>query len=270
MRFKHRQIYRLIYALLAGLMLPNLSSASEAERNPESDTSGWITHWPDSYEKPPSSFVTTLSLGVAYERAGETQTFYLQPEVQKTYATENSGYALGDGELFVGLLKEFNDCVQGQFGVAVAAASNAQLKGNIWEDGDPAFNNYNYSYTVSHIHVALKGKLVGDFSLPVLFYTSLSLGIGSNAAQSFKIVPKIYEEIPAPLFEKNRHTSFTYTLGAGLQRAISEHWQAGVGYEFADWGRNQLDAAEGQTMGTGLGAAHLFTNGLLFSLSYRG
>jgi len=70
-------------------------------------------------------------------------------------------------------------------------------------------------------------------------------------------------------FASNTTTAFTYTLGAGVQRHLNQHWQAGIGYEFSDWGRRQLNRASGQTLNSGLSLPHLYTNGLLFNLTYH-
>jgi hypothetical protein len=41
-----------------------------------------------------------------------------------------------------------------------------------------------------------------------------------------------------------------------------------MGYEFADWGQSHLGSAQGQTLGRGLSLQHLYTNGLMFNLTY--
>jgi len=61
-----------------------------------------------------------------------------------------------------------------------------------------------------------------------------------------------------PNFASNTTTAFTYTLGVGVERHLNQHWQVGMGYEFADWGHSKLDRAAGQTMGTGLSINHLY------------
>ncbi|MDI1351992.1 MAG: hypothetical protein PSV35_04365 [bacterium] len=63
---------------------------------------------------------------------------------KKTYAKINKSNVLVDGELFYGWQHGFNSFYQGQLGLAVAGTSNAKLKGDIWEDADPDFNNYVY------------------------------------------------------------------------------------------------------------------------------
>ena len=99
-------------------------------------------------------------------------------------------------------------------------------------------------------------------------YIGGSIGTGWNQARNFIITPRNSADVPAPAFLSHTQTGFTYTVGAGIQKTITDHWQAGVGYEFADWGNNNLAAAPGQTLGQGLALNHLYTQQLHCSLSY--
>lgn len=220
------------------------------------------------------SYVATLSAGPAWGSGGQTQTFYLQPNIIKTFTTTRTSTVLADGELFLGLQQALMDPFDGQLGIAVATTSDATLRGNVWDDADPLFNDFTYSYHVSHSHVALKGKLIREANSPspwfegVKPYLSGSVGVGFNRASAFALTPLIFEAVPFPAFTSNSTTTFTYTVGAGIQRVISDNWQVGIGYEYADWGKSQLAIAPGQTMGSGLSINHLYTNGLMFNLTY--
>ena len=92
-----------------------------------------------------SSGVATLSLGPVWENAGNTQTFYLAPNIEKTYAVNHASHALVDGEIFLGIQKSLREKLDGQIGLAVATTGNASLSGNIWDDAMPQFNNYTYN-----------------------------------------------------------------------------------------------------------------------------
>lgn len=214
------------------------------------------------------AWVSAISAGPVWESAGQTQTFYLAPNLIKTYAASNATRALADGEIFIGIQKDLPKAFLGQLGIAVAATSNAKLSGNIWDDADSTFNNYSYSYKVQHTHVAIKGKFLADRGYWFIPWVSASLGIGFNNAHDFQNTPLISQAVTMPNFASNTQTSFTYTLGAGVQKALNHHWQAGVGYEFADWGQSQLKRASGQTLNSGLSLNHLYTNGVLFNLTY--
>lgn len=225
-------------------------------------TMGSVTQQPDW------TWVGTLSAGPVWERGGKTQTFYLAPDIEKTYAANQSTNALFDGEVFVGLQKGLSQTLQGQLGLAVAANSNASLSGMIWDAADPQFANYIYNYTIQHTQIAAKGKLLADADYWLIPWVSASFGVGFNEAHSFNNAPTIFEALPNPNFASHSETTFTYTLGAGVQKALNAHWQVGVGYEFADWGKSQLGRAAGQTLNNGLTLNHLYTNGVLFNLTY--
>ena len=217
----------------------------------------------------PYSFVATLSGGPVWtNNAGDTQQFYLAPELEKRYVAGKSSETLGEGELFLGIQHALNTTVQGQLGLAVAATSNATLRGVIWDDADPIFDNYTYKYKVQHTHVAVKAKLLADMGYIVTPWLSGSVGVGFNRAFDYTSTPTIFEAFPTPNFASRTQTTFTYTVGAGIQKALTQHWQVGVGYEFADWGKSQLGRSAGQTLNTGLTVDHLYTNGLLFNITW--
>ncbi len=216
-----------------------------------------------------SSLVATLSVGPAWQKGGKTQTFYLANEVEKTYVAMKSTRTLADGEFFLGTQQTLRrNVLRSQLGLAIATASDAKLSGYIWDDADPQFNNYRYSYHITHAHVALKGKLLMDRSTMLIPWISGSIGVGFNHAHRFNNTPLIFEAVKNSNFASNTKTALTYTVGAGVQKTLSKHWQMGIGYEFADWGKSQLDRAEGQTMNSGLALNHLYTNGFLVNISY--
>lgn len=215
-----------------------------------------------------STFVITLSGGPAWESAGDQQTLTLSPDIQKTYTANQPSNTLIEGELFLGMQKPLTKILQGQLGLAFGTASNATLSGDIWDDADPEFDNYTYQYQVRHQDIALKGKLIGNWGWGFMPWISASAGVGFNRAYSFSNTPTIYEALPSSNFSANTTTAFTYTLGIGIERALTQHWQIGAGYEFSDWGKSELGRADGQTMGEGLSLSHLYTNAFLLNLTF--
>lgn len=214
-------------------------------------------------------FVGILSGAAIWENAGKTQTFYLAPGVEKSYVADSGTHALAEGEIFLGFQRNLSDKTQGQLGLAVATTDNAKLSGQVWDDASAEFNNYTYRYDIQDTRIMVKGKLLRDTKYDMLkIYGNAGLGIGFNNAHNFSSTPTIFEALPTPGFESKTVSSFTYTFGAGLQGAMNDNWQAGVGYEFADWGRSQLARAPGQTMNNGLRLNHLYTNGVVVNITY--
>ncbi|KTC90500.1 porin family protein [Fluoribacter dumoffii] len=216
----------------------------------------------------PFNYVAALSIGPVWPTGGDSQTFYLAEGIEKTYDANNNTNALADFEVFLGLQRSLTPTFLGQLGIAVAATTDARLTGDIWDDADPEFDNYTYSYKIQHTHVALKAKLLAEMGFMVMPWVSGSVGVGFNDAHSFDNTPKIFEAVANPNFKSHTETAFTYTVGAGIQKELNQNWQVGVGYEFADWGKSKLARAPGQTLGDGLSLNHFYTNGVMFNLTF--
>jgi len=213
------------------------------------------------------SLVTSLNIGASFQSAGQQQTLALTPSVTKTYTSNNLTSTLPTGELFVGIRNSLPANLDAQLGLAFSATGNAMLSGNIWDDGDPAFNNYTYQYTVGHIALGLKGKITGDWDFPIMPWLSASIAIGFNNACNFSNTPTIPQALASPNFANSTTTTFSYAIGAGAQYKFNPHWQFGVGYEFSDWGASQLGAVPGGTA-PGLSLSHLFTHSVLLNITY--
>lgn len=215
-----------------------------------------------------SPFVVTLSGGPIWPNDGKTQTFYLAPELNKTYTAEHSTNTLAYGELFLGIQRQLHQKFKGQLGLALAATSAIEFSGDIWDDADPRFNNYTYEYHLKHTHIALEGKLLADTDFFVTPWVNASLGMGFNRAYGFDNTPTIFEAVKNPNFSSHTTKAFTYTLGVGVQRKLTDNCQVGASYQFADWGKSHLGRARGQTINSGLELDHLYTNGILFNITY--
>lgn len=227
-----------------------------------------FTDYIPSFECPP--YITTLSIGPSWTGGGKQQTFYVQPQTERTYTANKLNQMFVDGELFLGIQRNLSSSLQGRLGLALGLTSNATYSGDIWDDADPEFNNFTYEYQVMHSHLAVKGVLLDDeFDLVVTPYISGGLGIAFNYASSYTNTPTIPEAVTEPNFESHTAIGFTYSIGFGVQRALDEHWLIALGYEGANWGKNNLAASPDQLLGSGLALNHVYTNGLLFSISYQ-
>lgn len=228
-----------------------------------------------------SNLLATLSGGASWGMTGNKQTFYLQPALLKTYRSTSSVNVYGVGDLFLGAEHRLSSQLMGQLGLdlgvtntvigrAMGMTHNVSNVGEIWEQANPDFDNYTYSYRVSQTRVAVKGKLLveREYYQQIAPYVTVSLGAGFNNASGYGSTPRIEEESEQPPFGSHVSTSFTYTLGIGIEKAMNLHWSMGVGYEFSDLGSSSLNRAEGQTLNRGISLSHLYTNGIMVSLTY--
>ncbi len=211
----------------------------------------------------------SFSIAPAWSNNGQTQTLTLQPDIQKKYVASYRSNVFPYGEIFLGLQKQMTKELFIQLGIEGGAGGSARFRGDIWEDADPNFINYTYSYNVNEGRILAKMKLLAD----IHFYDtrpfgSVGLGIGFNHAYHFNTQATIPEEVPAPSFNSKLTTTFAYTLGAGLEEALNDHWHAAISYEFANWGSSELAAANGQTIGQGLTVNNIYINSVFLTLTY--
>lgn len=143
---------------------------------------------------------SALSAVPVWERHGSTPTFYLTPEIEKSYVANQSTNALFDGGIFPSMQRQLIQAIEGQLGLTVAATSNASLSRSIWDDADSVFYNYTYRYKIQHTHVAAKRKLLADAGLWLVPWVSGSIGEGFNNAHGFHSAPTLFEAIPTLIF----------------------------------------------------------------------
>jgi opacity protein-like surface antigen len=221
-------------------------------------------------EVPSYTYLASVNYGAVWVGKGDQQTIQIQPVDIKTFVPNKPTSTVGEIEFFLGLHHSFYPRSQEQLGIEIATTGDAKLSGQIWDDQNPLFDSHVYTYTLNHTHVALKGKWQYQVAKMISAspYLSASLGVGFNRANGFNNTPTIPEAEVINNFTSRTTTSFTYTLGIGIQQAISPHIQVGVGYEFSDWGQNDLGMALSQIGRSGLSFDHLYTNGLMFNLTY--
>lgn len=228
------------------------------------DAGGYYDHFNDS----DIHYVTSIAVGPAWTRSGQTETFYLAEDIEKSFVATKRATLLVNAEGFLGLQKKLNSRFSSQLGVVAAGSSDAKIYGDIWEDADPDFNNFRYTYRVAHKHVGLRGKLLFNLGNTIQSYISGTTSVGFNRSHANIIVSKLFEEILFPVFSPHTKVAFSYSAEVGVQKAIDSHTQVGLGYQFSDWGPSNLRPAVGQTLNGGLYLNHLYTHGAQFSVTY--
>jgi opacity protein-like surface antigen len=90
-----------------------------------------------------------------------------------------------------------------------------------------------------------------------------------NKSFSFNNTINIASAVPNPNFQNQTMAAFSYSAGIGVQKDITPHLQAGLGYEMLDFGQSGLGRAPEQTINSGINMDHLYMHTLLLSLTHR-
>jgi opacity protein-like surface antigen len=213
----------------------------------------------------------SLSGGPAWINPGTTQNLYLDYDYNNAYRPNSNQQPIGFAEVYLALQKNINTNVANQFGVAFSGSWMAKVNGQVWQYNDPLFYNYDYTYNLRQLRLALRDKIIyeqGIFDQKMMPYITGSVGLGFNQSYTYSETPLSSSIIANPAFSNKSLNAFTYSVGAGLQTCPWNHFVFGVGYEFMDWGRSALGAASGQVLNVAPSMSHLYMNTLLFSITF--
>lgn len=218
-------------------------------------------------------YLIGVGAGPTWSTGNKNQTLFLQPDVEKAYIAKSDSASFASVNVFLALQRPLHldflrqDAI-GQLGLMAAWSGNNKLSGDLWEDADPNFNNFNYEYRVKRAYLGLKGRLIGHAHRFLEPYIDASVGVSANRAYDFTITPKITSEVPPPLFQSHTNTALSYTVGVGLQKSFTRHLNGAIGYEFSSWGKSRLSPAVGQTTNETLALNHIYAHELQISLFY--
>ena len=217
----------------------------------------------------PDYFIS-MSAGPNWTSLGSSQTIALEPDVINTYVSENNSHTnlLVNGEIFLGVQKQFFQRIHSQFGVAFYISNPAELNGDIQIDGNPNFQNYTYQYQINHEHIAFKSKWIFEQSLNINPYVSGSVGVGFNRSYGYSSTPLIFPSVSLPSFQSNTQVALSYSGGVGFERALNKNLTIALGYQLVSWGASHLGPLSGQTSNQGLSLNNIYTQGLEFNINY--
>lgn len=219
----------------------------------------------------PWAHVLSLSIGPAWASRSnaQSQNVPISSTVNAIYYPAKTINGFPYGEVFLGLQKQLDPKFYSQIGVEFGGGAEANMSGSVYQTTTTT-QPYAYQYSISEGRVLIKGKLLVDPGYhEIRPYASIGLGVGFNTSHAFSIAPtrSIGGLSPPPLFRSNTLTRFTYTLGAGLYRALNEYWFSGIGYEIANWGKTQLGGFSSLGSPVGLSNDNFYVNSVQFSLT---
>lgn len=200
-------------------------------------------------KKPKLSPVVTLFGGTSDVNLGDQQQFIGTDGQTFTYtpsaSTTDSDY-IG---VFLGLVLPFsNQSFSIQTGAEYVGFNHFKTTGQHTVGIEPATStlySYQYNTQIQQILGTIKLFLAPEWFQVVNhhFYPYFSIGLGAafNEAYDFRLSTSETGSINvAPTYRDRTSTSFSYTLGAGLDASLTQHIRVGVGYRFSDFGKFQF------------------------------
>jgi opacity protein-like surface antigen len=188
--------------------------------------------------------IFTLTGGVAFAKIGQTQTLTMTNDFSLyNYAANGSYSRQAIWGAFVGTEFLIHPMLNlavglGYYQPSVFSSGNGVLTQGI---DVPSSNHYLYNYNVKSQQLLVEGKLlwrVHDYFHP---FISVGLGAAFNTAYAFQAqVPPFLTFTPQ--FKSNTTSSFSYSIGIGMDVDIQKNWRLGASYRFNDLGKASLGA----------------------------
>jgi opacity protein-like surface antigen len=218
--------------------------------------------------------IVTLSSGVAFNtNAGKPENFPAQNGIFSFYNySVNSIFQtqpLVGGFIGAEFLLNPTWCLQA--GVGYYQPTTFQIKGSVTQGVDLfSSDKYAYHYSIESRQLLIETKLLYHHWQTYHPYLTLGLGAAFNNAKNFQVNIQPPFTTVSNQFGNNTTTSFTYSLGFGMDVNVLEHVRIGGGYRFADLGGAKTAKSTINTIATNntLSQSHLYAHEVLIQLTF--
>lgn len=217
--------------------------------------------------------VLSIGAGAAISSdIGKSKTFPIVNPITDefyVYSAKSSNQIAGVFDGFIGAEWMFHPQWALQMGPGYNQAWNFRAKGSYLQGADPeSADQYSYHYNILTRQLLAEGKLLYHFKPCYHPYVLLGLGAAFNDASDYGTnVPPFLTFTRQ--YKDNTQTSFTYTVGLGIDVDVLEHLRLGIGYRFSDFGQVKLGNATIDTTSVNgtLSQNHLYASEVLAQIT---
>jgi opacity protein-like surface antigen len=218
--------------------------------------------------------IVSVGAGAAIStNVGQSKTFPIVNPVTDefyVYSANTRSQTVGVFDGFVGAEWAFHPNWSLQMGLGYNQAWNFDPQGSFLQGADAqSADQYSYHYSVLTRQLLAESKLLYRFKERYLPYILLGLGAAFNDTSDYGTnVPPFLTFTRQ--YKNNTQTSFSYTIGFGIDVDVLDHLRLGVGYRFADFGQVKLGNATIDTTSVNgtLAQSHLYASEILAQVTW--
>lgn len=181
----------------------------------------------------------TATGGIAGARIINSDTFTVNQSIYQYHSRGISDQAIWGG--FIGTEIPLNAWAL-DLGVSYYQPSSFTANGSLIQGPDAeSSDQYLYNFKIKTRQVLAEGKLLWKCPGYVFPYLSAGIGAAFNNAYAYNAnFPRFLTF--SPLFNSHSQSSFSYSVGAGVDMPIQKWMRFGLGYRFSDFGKAKLGA----------------------------
>jgi opacity protein-like surface antigen len=220
----------------------------------------------ENLNKKPLRLVISISAGLSNSHVAQTQSNYIgSPAVQSAYLPNHPNTTQSLFALFAGAEYSGNSLFNTQFGLGYYYTPATNVNGVLQQSITNLGNLYNYQYAINTQQLLAEGKLLFKWHKRILPYISLGIGAAFNHAGNYSATPQSETAGPPPVFAAHNQTSFSYSLGLGIEFPIQPQLRVGAGYRYSNLGAVSLGTQNNSGI---LQNKNYYSNAILANLTY--
>lgn len=171
--------------------------------------------------------------------------------------------------LFLGGETDFFQQLRWEYGIRYFQTQPFHVSGIIYQLADPLQGNLTYHYRIQNRRLLLETKLLTAFKKRYHPYLLGDLGESFNKTYGYHEVSKTSADLAlTPPFVSAKFSSFSYSVGLGLDFDCTNHLRLGLNYRWSQLGYAALGRNSIQESATVINHPSLSTNEVLLELSY--
>lgn len=213
--------------------------------------------------------VFSLAVGASVSQLGQSQSFTPLDLCQYSYEPQGSKTNTVWGG-FVGSEVRRSLLWEAVVGLSYYQLANLSTTGTLIQGADSESNSvYGYSYQTQSQQLLAEGKLYWIVKENVRPFLMVGIGAAFNKTTHYQTnVPPFFEF--TPMFFDRSQTSFTYTVGSGVDVNLTNSFRIGIGYRFTDLGAAATGSAQIDTIpiSNSLQQPHIYANQILAQLTF--
>jgi opacity protein-like surface antigen len=156
-----------------------------------------------------------------------------------------------------------------QLGMSYHYTTNMDVDGSLQQGISPPFYPFTYHYSIDSSQVLAEAKLLQQWRDVFYPYLIGGIGAGFNRAKNYSTSIPDYLTF-TPYYVDKSTTSFSYTVGLGIDFLKFQSLSLGLGYRFSDLGRAELGngSIRNRQIAGQLKQSHLYLNTALLEVNY--
>jgi opacity protein-like surface antigen len=220
------------------------------------------------------NYVIALGGGYAFgSDIGRSQYFPIEnPDTDEFYyyAVNNNTKIKSLVDLFLGKEWMLSSPWALQVGVDFSQIRAFPVSGTLSQGIDTtSADQYSYSYSLLTRQLLAEGKLLYQLKDRYYPYFLLGLGAAFNKEYNYSAAVPSFTAFTRQ-YNNNAQTSFSYSVGFGIDATLIQNWRIGIGYRFSDIGKASLSPAtiNGVNVGGTLSQNHVYLSEVIAQLTW--